>query len=839
MSIYDILKQPIKTDLLEHYIEYITMVQDWEYIRVFENKDNKEVILNYCYCRLQDGKWDRCPEKKGRACLAKCKINICDTTYELQDEDGKSKTLILHVKKKHIACDEITFGQGHMHKALQEDIFTERYIPELEEYDKSECKNKIVLYEYPIYTIFPDGEQDNHKLGLYYERQQIEILRQLAMKQKALREATKKAVAAIMGRNMSHNLGSHVLSYLSDKEGMGFYKYLQGRSDFLAEISTTNPSWTTSMGLIRDIFDPFVYSDLRTKKGELLDNIGRSIYVTDEEGNNKHLDASKIRLSIEYNRFVVYYKYCSVKGQFIRSQYSSDRPGRPIKDPSLIDLEIDVPHGIIGSHAMYSILENYIRNAVKHNSKEIKDNILNTGNNLDIKVKIVSDRHEELFKVILSDNISKDTDGEKIGNIRRFIDGGNSILVDYDGTLKHGGGWGIKEMRLSSAWLRAITTGNIQFKVENPPLFSVSEQNSLICFVFYLLKPFNILLVDDTSPITEKPDKGIYKAESLLAVESMISSGSVRHKFIVINVRTSKEWLKKNLIQLPTRVFLVENTSDCGMTASITKNDYNELLQLDDEFKVAVLYEKWARYLKDPLPSIMIPEDDDIQYDKLDHYDTETNVSNSIIFEHGTHEMSSKDTFYWEWYSISAGASTLGSKLKVIRDTEEEGIKRKTLYELYEAVLTKVIIADERLFTKIDNKLEYEGLPIKRRELWGKWRVEIINLNKKDDKIVVDTKNELNICWTKFIEREDNITFFLIHQTTLDNIGEELFNSKIPRCNKIENVIIHSGRGHVDITPGFKFLEFSNLEKLIIDKPDKHQLTNLLMSVKGGVNNGM
>ena len=66
MSVHDILKQPIKTDLLEHCIKYITMVQDWESIRVFEvneSKDVKEVLLDYCYTRMKDsdekGTWGK------------------------------------------------------------------------------------------------------------------------------------------------------------------------------------------------------------------------------------------------------------------------------------------------------------------------------------------------------------------------------------------------------------------------------------------------------------------------------------------------------------------------------------------------------------------------------------------------------------------------------------------------------------------------------------------------------------------------------------------------------------------------------------------------------------
>ncbi len=216
MSVHDILKQPLETDLLEHYIKYITMIQDWESIRVFEVKksnDAKEVILDYCYTRRKRSKkngndrgaWERCNEKV-KNCEKQCGIKIKIDNKKRILQDNMLKKELLSNQEKHI-----TFGKGRMHNALLEDIFTERYIPELDEDDKSKCKKKIVLYEYPTYTIFPDGEQKKHKLGLYYERQQIEILRQLASKFKVLRHGIKAALSAIIVRNHSHHIGSHVM----------------------------------------------------------------------------------------------------------------------------------------------------------------------------------------------------------------------------------------------------------------------------------------------------------------------------------------------------------------------------------------------------------------------------------------------------------------------------------------------------------------------------------------------------------------------------------------------------------------------------------------------------
>lgn len=77
-------------------------------------------------------------------------------------------------------------------------------------------------------------------------------------KEKVLQYSKRNALAAIMVRNMSHNIGSHVLSKLSNEDS--FYGYLQGRSDMIAEISIARPSWAPNMRFINDVIDNFIGS---------------------------------------------------------------------------------------------------------------------------------------------------------------------------------------------------------------------------------------------------------------------------------------------------------------------------------------------------------------------------------------------------------------------------------------------------------------------------------------------------------------------------------------------------------------------------------------------------
>jgi hypothetical protein len=222
MSAHDILKQPIETDLLEHYIGHITMVQDWERIMIWnlqKKEEQKEASLKYCYKREEANKeWARCPDspdKNDSNNITRCKecksSNGGDKTTSYFDN---LKSWIIEDENKHLSSssDEADFPiKNSKRKVFSETIFTKRLIPELDEREESEYKDIRLIFEYPPYTIFPKSESTSHKLGLYYERQQIEILRQLASKFKVLRHGIKAALSAIIVRNHSHHIGSHVM----------------------------------------------------------------------------------------------------------------------------------------------------------------------------------------------------------------------------------------------------------------------------------------------------------------------------------------------------------------------------------------------------------------------------------------------------------------------------------------------------------------------------------------------------------------------------------------------------------------------------------------------------
>jgi len=713
------------------------------------------------------------------------------------------------------------------------------------------------------------------------------------------KHSVRAAVAAIMGRNMSHNIGSHVLSYLSDEYltpdeylksllsimqessiksideylesdasgkiiySLGFYKYLQGRSDFIAEISTGRPIWATQMRLIKDVIDPFVYSDYRTKKGELLNNLGRSVYYESDKGRI-HLDASKIEIII---RLVS--KKSSLKYYYGKQKYLSrciDDDGYDVDDFNCVELDnlyIDMPHGLIGCHAFYSILENFLRNSFKHNSDKIIKEILNTERNFEAYIEINDNikKHPDLIRVRLYDNISDYS--EKIAcGIKPYINGEEAQLVNKDGSLKKDGGWGIKEMRISSAWLRNISSEDVQFCDEVPALLSIGntdssdrpEEANKLYYDFYLQKPLLVLLVDSQNDIKKVPSAGIYKVCSKEEFIGLMETGKLRHKFFIINDEKTKEWVIANKSKLPPRIFLVSNASgNSEKFPSLTKEQYREVKNVIDNKTHDVLgrklHEWWLNYQCDKnVPEIYCVNDGGIKHDQVKNvvFNSECD-SKSIVFQHAMErkkingqeqEVAPDNPLYWEYYSTSGGANILGSKMKMIRDVKNDEIKLITLYELYEVALANIVIVDERLFNKLDHetKIPFESPEIKIFKLLHRWNMDVIDFGERtaNDFDVHYRKSDGKTAtekWSDYI-KEKNVTFLSIHQTIIDKkITEDLFKKYITESQNIQNVSIHSGRGQVNISSGFKFVSYSNIENVVIDKPDKHKLYSLLMSV--------
>lgn len=369
-------------------------------------------------------------------------------------------------------------------------------------------------------------------LGLQITYNSIfQIAKELA--DKVQKEATKSAKSAIMSRNMSHNLGSHVMSYLKqhlssvatmmqdnvlthlfDSEGdydklllylqknvpefeninifddlsglssqdkintrltlpflvgLGhFVSYLQERQDFIATIATDFFPYYETVNFKDSVYDE-LNPDKRYERhpdriNQKLDNIllgniarseglGRSTGPTQKTGG----------------------KLCDIVLRYKDFDGNTCKKGTKAYESleELRQFNVSLPGGIVGRQAIFSIIENVIRNAAKHGSWRGTGKLELTFNKYDPLVdefpnddnleyqkslKEVIDTYylpaediSDLYIITLTDNTTC-TNDILVDKLEPAL---KDDYVDSFGIMKDANK-GIKEMRISAAWLRAI-----------------------------------------------------------------------------------------------------------------------------------------------------------------------------------------------------------------------------------------------------------------------------------------------------------------------------------------------------------------------------------------------
>ena len=176
------------------------------------------------------------------------------------------------------------------------------------------------------------------------------------------KHALRSAMSAIMARNMSHNIGSHVFSDLvatglpmGDDMQRNFLRYNQHRMDFIAQITTEIPSWTYPAWFHKEIMREFYNQYL------LIDRIGVSEGLRAYDWPDEPSEG-------DMRRKIIIRTASKIKGKgfkWIVNEYRKRKKDwfKALKD----DFQIAVPAGIVGYHALYVIIEDFLRNEAKHN----------------------------------------------------------------------------------------------------------------------------------------------------------------------------------------------------------------------------------------------------------------------------------------------------------------------------------------------------------------------------------------------------------------------------------------------------------------------------------------
>ena len=418
----------------------------------------------------------------------------------------------------------------------------------------------------------------------------------------------KSAIGSIMSRNGSHNIGSHVLAALSHNVGTMpddrvLYQYIQHRMDYIATVTTDFPSWTQPTKFIGNIMRTFL------SQRHLLDHIVGSEGLKAWQFQNPNIDSNTKQVGCL--RF------------HIRRQFGKDGAKDPgyrdfisypdetiLNDGSKVPLRLEddvtlaIPGGVVGQHAFFTIIENIVRNAAKHDWSTPPKSTLplkEALKNLDVYIDFFDDVENGRVRFRIWCQMSDVLDRVPIRKRKYFmssLDGTLSInklkqyldkpekpkaiplhlkqhielvrpLIGKDGKLRKEN-WGLAEIRISVGYLqrRAVAEiGALDLDAQVADMVvpvavpgriegrgaAGSKLIYHLGYQFYVPKPREILFVvnkisAESSERNEFAKHGIYIKEK----DSICSNDELSYEYVVLKEFGSEELQWK----LPFRVLI-------------------------------------------------------------------------------------------------------------------------------------------------------------------------------------------------------------------------------------------------------------------------------------------
>ena len=325
------------------------------------------------------------------------------------------------------------------------------------------------------------------------------------------KESIKSAMAAIMARNMSHNLGSHFLTntknYFSQqirqlekakknsqyhididpvakdfRGNVAVLQYLQERMDFIATVISGDKYPYGSLNFKSQLFDILTEDDHGERHGKESQNFLLKYLVYSEKltrGSNSELTNGfhEVKLIVEYidekNKIIKYTGKALNQGSEENAKLT------------LSKLSLAVPGGLMARHALFSIIENIIRNSAKHSKKDsdltITIRLSQSDSNLNIKI---FDNREDKKAITAIENHFK--------KLRIVNTHNNTINKESKG---------LKEILTCILWLKNEDVSDILSKIQEidqgndssderlkviESYLEIGEENGNLCYSFSL-----------------------------------------------------------------------------------------------------------------------------------------------------------------------------------------------------------------------------------------------------------------------------------------------------------------------------------------------------------------
>lgn len=815
-------------------------------------------------------------------------------TKQLANEDFRS--IVAEGRKGSDALEIIaSYYQQHIHGYQASKQKAAVVIPpELEDLVEQIAENSHDLWAYKKSTeqkvmFGPHSEKDKHPDMLPYSclpdeekdfdrdtaRQNIEFI--LSQKQYSLRTVAEvirrhsgqAAATAIMARNLSHNIGSHVVAYWASKElsaiirslesfvdkaqRSGFFQlsflkhpgkaqetiehskklfqYLQHRMDFIAEVSSSVPSSELSMHFRQDLLWPMIGA------GEGVPPLLKYLAYSEHLGSVENGLINEI---------------------LVKTDTDNDRT------------YVSIPNGVIGAHAIYTIIENFVRNSAKHykgTSSEEDGPIFK----IELTDPSVTKWREKYFEVRLWDLRSGSCNHEILTKLLSYIDPeeDNAKFSNDKGVLDPGG-WGLKEMVICANFLRKNMSDELfekRDKENEPPLLALSCNDKLIS----RMADLNSLPCLNNSCAAECLGLCFYlrRPKHLKILHSAKSKISARMFDVEGQTCSREEFIAE---EQPYRIVV---TNDTGLLDPSTDNPRItcRLMPFEpasESFDDAYYLGTYERFIKEKLtqnaeqfPFIMLVGGGYSGFfaENFSKFGKSIKNANELL------EKSNREEKYAVYYHHAdkagskkeverllkspaacyfqplSGKFSIDSKLKSMCDDKSQMhplIKEHFILELIESILTEVFILDERVsdfaeqpwahgitIGEVLSVMRIYVIPVNRKT------VAIKDLNSKLKSIQAMNTDSGNINKINIMENDKRRnSFFVVHQGILDKLEKERKGSSETFFHTISCnwKIVDSGRGvpH-ELFPESRFIEISALLKML-ENFDKHAMVQTLFA---------
>jgi len=710
--------------------------------------------------------------------------------------------------------------------------------------------------------------------------------RQRNLNMQRLNSARRAAISQVMARNMSHNIGSHVLANLIKKEQIENIDKVNIFDEQCNSFQQINKKELSTEGKIdKDKAISFFNVYLKTRMDYLADIatsvptllVNKSMYKEILSGFDRN------RLLLNYISGINQFAYRITLWDYRQGQQLE------IKDNGLYppkeDLLVAIPNDVLGCHAFYVILENLIRNTAKHGGKP------DDSSEVEFKIEFRNcEADSSLYEVLIHDNCKITADSaldrkelEAWSKECNEKDAGSSVDLDTpigrlvyklnkrlnDGVLDRGtlrqGAWGLIEMQVSAAYLRQIApeevderefhvdvcSNNCQPNASQINIIKAVNVNGCLGYRIHLMKPSNYLIVGDFGIDQDRRKKLAEEGICVLSSNEFDPEKSVYpHPFLLyVDNDNLGAKIEDNRSALPYRVMPID--SKLKKVVEIIRDRKGNFLGLVDE----IVWPQWAKsFLKkhDIAKLICSPLNDGENKFQFSTGESSGKDIDAAFPPHGEKWSDlEKNCQYVEPLSSRVKTSLpnfdFDNGTLVFRRVKDESVKSK----IAEFVAMKIAIIDERIQKALDYEYKPKNQePIKFGSIYEKTNRIVPSANEFDlnQFDFTQKRNDEDLTVKEKIERWlatnlKSLDVLIIHlgiiekilkgADTNDTAIERYLNDRVKCHNENLLIVITSGRGQPHNLPKEeRFVNVSSVTECLVDDLSKYKLTNLVLAAR-------